>query len=339
MSWQAGGASAIRLGGACRVGLFYLNMANLMKNKKTAGKVLLCYGAVVVAALSLSACGNKEKKSGQSLVSVNGEEITVLQLNEELQRSGVQPQQQQAARKQLLDALIDRQLLQNEAVKDKVDRDPKVVQALERAKSLIVAQAYLQKRVGVVARPTRPEVEAYYQAHPEFFANRKELLMRELVVATADLGDELKAEMDSAKSLDEVAAWLDARKVKFSRTELARATSDLPSELAAKLLSMPKGQLFVIKEGERALLITIAAVKDAPVTLEVAAGQIEQFLFNKKNKELADAELARLRAAAKIVYLTPASGDEKAPAAPAAAAAAPAASGTTANERGVAGLK
>ena len=73
--------------------------------------------------------------------------------------------------------------------------------------------------------------------------------------------------------------------------------------MSAKLLAMPKGQLFIVKEGERSLLIAIAEVREAPVTLEVAAPQIEQFLVNRRNKESAAAELARLRAGAKIEYL------------------------------------
>ena len=310
-----------------------------MKNNKTvSGKRLLCSSLIVVAAVALSACGNKEKKPGQALVSVNGEEITVLQLNEEMQRASVQPAQQDAARKQLLEALIDRQLLQNEATKDKTDRDPKVVQAIERAKSLIVAQAYMQKRIGTITKPTKAEIDDYFNQHPEFFSRRKQFDMRELVLASSDMSDALKSAMDSAKSLDEVAAWLDAHQVKYARTQLARTSADLPPELSAKLLAMPKGQLFIVKEGERSLLVSIADIKDNPVTLEAATPQIGQFLFNKKNKEAADAEVARLRAAAKIEYLNKA--DDK----PAAAAAAPvpasnAAAASTANERGVAGLK
>jgi EpsD family peptidyl-prolyl cis-trans isomerase len=77
----------------------------------------------------------KEKKPGQALASVNGDEITVLQLNEELQRAGVQAGQQEVASKRLLEGLIDRQLLVAEATKEKLDRDPKVVQAIERARA------------------------------------------------------------------------------------------------------------------------------------------------------------------------------------------------------------
>lgn len=307
----------------------------MKKQRNGSRQRLLCAG-LLLAMAGLSACGGgKEKKSGQALASVNGEEITVLQLNEELQRSGAKAAQQEQASKQLLEALIDRQLLQSEAAKDKTDRDPKVMQAIERAKALIVSQAYMQKRIGTLVKPSAAEVEAYFSKNPGFFSNRKQFEMKELVIATADMNDQLKAAMDAAKSLEDVALWLDAHKVKFVRTQLARTSADLAPELSAKLLAMPKGQLFIIREGERSLLIAITDIKDSPVSLEVAAPQIEQFLFNKKNKEAADAELARLRAAAKIEYLNKASADK--PAAADAAAADGGAAG--ANDRGVAGLK
>ncbi|CAN7493916.1 EpsD family peptidyl-prolyl cis-trans isomerase [Pseudoduganella sp. LjRoot289] len=314
----------------------------------------------LLAALSLTACGEKAKKNGQALASVNGEEITVLQLNEEMQRAGVQSAQQEAARKQLLEGLIDRQLLQNEATKDKLERDPQVMQAIERAKAMIVAQAYMQKRIGSQARPAKGEVEQYYAQHPEFFANRKQFDMRQLVLATKDVNDQLKAQLDTVKSLDDAAAWLDQHQIKFARAQLTRTSTDLPPELGARLAAMPKGQLFIIREGDRSMLIQIAEIKDSPLSLDAATAQIEQFLFNKKNKEAAEAEVKRLRSTAKIEYFNkaapgaapaagpaaatagaaPAPGGGAAPAAPPPAqAAAPQAVADDAAARGVAGLK
>lgn len=311
-----------------------------------ARKRLLCVAVMLIAAAGMSACGNKEKKSGQALASVNGEEITILQLNEELQRAGVSAAQQEAASKQLLESLIDRQLLQNEAARDKTDRDPKVVQAIERAKALIVAQSYLQKRIGNIAKPTPAEIGEYFQQNPAFFTHRKVIDLKQIVMATKDADGPFKAALDGFKSLDEAAAWLEGQKVAFGKTQMSRSTADLPPEMSSKLLAMPKGQLFVIREGERTLLNVIAEVKEAPVTLEAASNQIGQFLYNKKTKEASDAELARLRAGAKIEYLgkaaekAAASAPAAKPAAPAAVPAAKAAaSAADSNERGVAGLK
>lgn len=286
-------------------------------------KGALC-GALILVLATLGACGDKaaQKKPGQALASVNGEEVTVLQLNEEMQRAGVAPAQQDSASKQLLQVLIDRQLLQEAAVRESLDRDPKVMQAIDRARSLIVAQAYLQKRIGNVARPTPGEVEDYFNKHPEFFANRKQFSMNELVIAAADLTPDVRSAADGAKSLEEVAVWFDAHKIKYGRNQVTRSTTDVPPAMASKLLGMPKGQLFVVKDSARAMFIAVAEVKEAPVGLPVAGAQIEQFLMKKKNQEMASAELQRLRGNARIEYLNKSLvPDAKAGAAPAAAGA------------------
>jgi EpsD family peptidyl-prolyl cis-trans isomerase len=317
----------------------------------------MCLSVALVAAL-LAGCGEKAKESkpGQALARVDGSEITVLQLNEELQRSGVPANQQQQASKQLLQALIDRQLLENEAAKEKLDRDPKVMQAIDRARSLIIAQAYMQKKIGNPQPPSQAEVEDYFNKHPEFFSNRKQFNMNELVVEGKALTPDLRAAADGAKSLEEVAVWLDAHKVKYGRTQVSRSTSDLPPQVSAKLMSMPKGQIFIVNEGDKALLVSIAEIKDAPVTLAVAGPQIEQALAAQKNKEVAAAELKRLRTGAKIEYLNKdLAMDPNAPAQPNPAAALPAAADNAATgatpagtpaatdkgaiDRGVAGLK
>ena len=301
----------------------------------------------ILAAAALSGCGDKQteaSKPGQAIASVNGEEITTMQLNEELQRANITPAQQQAASKQLVRVLVDRQLLQHEAEKEKLDRDPKVMQAIERAKALIIAQAYMQKHIGTQARPTRAEVEAYFAAHPEFFSKRKAFDMQQLVIATRDLTPQARKAAEASRSLEEMAAWFDANNVKYARNRVTRSTADMPPELSAKLMSMRSGQIFAVREGERSLLVAIAEVRDAPVSVDVAAQQIEQFLINKKNKEAADAELARLRSTAKIAYLNKdLAPDAPAPAVPPPMPAAAPAGGDAADkaalERGVAGLK
>ncbi|ATD63707.1 peptidyl-prolyl cis-trans isomerase, EpsD family [Janthinobacterium svalbardensis] len=298
---------------------------------------ILTAGVILLTVAGLAACGgDKQKKVGQALASVNGEEITALQLNEELQRAGVPAAQQEAASKQLLEALIDRQVVENVALKEKIDRDPKVMQAVERAKALIISQAYMQKKLSGMARPSKAEVEDYFNKHPELFSNRKQFDMRQLLIASKDMNDALKQVIDKSKSLDEVAAWMESNKIGFARAQVSRTTTDLAPELIAKLQAMPKGQLFIINEGERAMLMTIVDIKDVPVKLAAAAPQIEQYLVNTRTKDAAKQEMERLRAAAKIEYLNqPAAATTASGAASAASASASAA----ATARGVAGLK
>lgn len=297
----------------------------------------------VTMAVALVACGKGESKSGQALVKVGKEEVTALQLNEELQRVNVPVAQQAQARKQVLESLVDRQIVLNQAMEEKVDRDPKVVQSIERAKALIIAQAYMQNKTGTPAKPTRDEIAQYFDKNPALFAQRKTMELRQLNLATSDLSDDLKKEIDSAKSIDDVAAFMERNNIKFARQQISRSTADLAPALSEKIVNLPKGQLFIVREGDRSTLMTVADIKDTPVTLQASEAQIAQFLTNARIKEAATAELARLRAATKIEYQNKADEPGAAPAAP--VAGAPAAPATAADKeadvhaRGVAGLK
>lgn len=264
---------------------------------------MLCGVLMLVTAAGLSACGSKDKKVGQSLVRVDGEEITVLQINDELKRAGVPAGQMEAASKQLLESLIDRQLILAEAMRNKIDRTPNVTQAIERAKAQIIAQAYLQSIATKVAKPSKVDIDDYFQKHPEIFTKRKEFDLKQLVITNKNYSDELKLFIDSSNSLDEVATWLDKHGVQYARGQITRSTADLPQQAVAQLMALPKGQLFIVGEGDNKVLNIIIASRDSPVSATNAAPQIEQFLINKMTKEAAEVEVAHLRSLAKIEYL------------------------------------
>jgi EpsD family peptidyl-prolyl cis-trans isomerase len=264
----------------------------------------LIYGALIfVAVVGLTACGSKEKNSGQSLVRVNGEEITMLQLNQELQRANVPPEQQKAAQQQILESLINRQLLIAEATRNKIDRSPDVMQAIERAKAQIIAQAYLKGITAKVVKPSMSEIDDYYQKHPELFAENKHYNMKSLAVSDNDKSDELKAVMGSAKSLEEVETWLKNHGVQYMRGQASRSSTDLPPEMVSKLQAMPQGKMFTLNEGGKIMLVELADVKVTPISQKDAEPLIAQYLFNKKAKEIADTEVTSLRSLAKIEYL------------------------------------
>lgn len=284
--------------------MIYLNMLSPVKNHKPMPlKKILVGVLVLMTTIGLSACGSKEKKAGQALVRVNGEEITVLQINDELKRAGVKAEQQEIATKQLLESLIDRQLILAEAMRNKIDRTPEVTQAIERAKAQIVAQAYLKSILSKITKPSMSEINDYFQNHPEYFTQRKQYDIQQLIIASKDFSNDLKSTIDSASSLESVEAWLGKHNIRYVRGKLSRNTSDLPEAMVAKLKDMKKGQLFLVTEGDKSMLNIIADIKDSPVSAKDAEPQIEQYLFNKKTKDAADAEITHLRSAAKIEYI------------------------------------
>jgi EpsD family peptidyl-prolyl cis-trans isomerase len=256
-----------------------------------------------LAALALSGCGKPASADARDvpalpLATVNGVDISMLA------PAGAKgaPVDRLAVDKRKLEALIDSQLLQEEAVRNRLDRDPQVLQAIERAKTEILAQAHLQAKFAQVAAPTPAEIDAYFRAHPELFAERKLFYIKQLVLDGKDFTPQLQQQVDHAASIEQVARWLDARQVHYERAQLARSSAELAPELLAQLKTMRKHQLFVVKAGTHAMLDALQDVTANPVTAAAAAPQIQAFLLNKRRQQAGELEIQRLRAQARIDY-------------------------------------
>ena len=260
---------------------------------------------IVVLSLFLMACQkeNNQKKGGQALISINGKEITTLQLNDELKRSNFRIDQYEVASKQLLENLIARQLIVDEAIRTKLDRSPDVMRARERANAQVIAQFYLQELVSKIPKPSKSEIEEYFYQHPQHFGERKQFELEMIQIAKNELNDELKEFVRNVKSLNDVIFYLNKRDILFIRNEMVRSTADLPDAVVAKLLESKKDQVIIIPESEFFYLLTVNREKDSPILLDVAAPQIEKLLMNQKYKQATDSEIIRLRSLAKIEYL------------------------------------
>ena len=277
----------------------------MKKNNFAAYKYFLYSALVIGCAIILSACGDEQQdqEPGQALASVDGEEITILQLNDELNRAKIQPEQIENAKKQLLESIIDRQLMKSEAQRNKLDRTPHVMQAISRAKTQIIAQAYLQNIASEIENPTPVEVNEFYQGHPEFFSQRKKYNLSIVRFAKNEYNDELKSAFSAAKSLNDVTKWLDKHNIPYLHEEITRDTSQMPREMSARLQQQKKDDMFHISENEDILLVSINAIEAQPISADLAKARIEMYLLNKKRRETAEAAIARLRSSAEIEYL------------------------------------
>lgn len=266
------------------------------------GNVLL-----LLAVLGLAAsCGKKsgDEKVSQSIVRVNGDEITVLQLNNELQRANVQPAQQEIAGKQITSALVDRQILMQEAHKNKLDRNPGVMQAIENAKSQILAQAYLEDKASSVAKPTDAEINDYRSKHADIFAGRKVFVMEEVAfkVNASNIAG-IQSLSNTAKTLEDVTKWLDGHQIKYALTRASHATETVPPQVLDKLEKMVVGDIIFINANDGSVAGRMVEIKDSAISEADAKPIIERIIFEKKLKQFAENEVKRLRNVAKIEYI------------------------------------
>ena len=252
-------------------------------------------------------CGKSDKKvSTQVAAKVNGDEISVHQVNYALQRLGNVPENQaKAASSQLLDKLIDEQLLIQKAIDQKLDREPRVVQTIEATKRQILAQAYLEKTMAQAAKSSDVEIKEFYAKRPDLFGERRMYRFNEVSFrAPPEFLTKLDAQVKASKSITEVTSWLGQEKIQFNVSSATKAAEQLPLDVLPSLHKMKDGGMEIVVNQNKTnyLVIQLAASQNAPLDEKAAQPYIEQFLQNRKRGEVAENELKQLRAAAKIEY-------------------------------------
>ncbi|MEW6514337.1 MAG: EpsD family peptidyl-prolyl cis-trans isomerase [Pseudomonadota bacterium] len=262
--------------------------------------------ALTITLIALSGCGGEDKKAAtQVAAKVDKGEISVHQVNAVLARTPNLPQEQaKAAGRQILDKLIDQEVLVQQAVASKLDRDPKTMQAIENARRDILARSFIEKVSTTVHKPSAEDIKEYYGKHPELFAERRIYNFNEIAIkVTPELLPQLEEQMKKAKSLADVTNWLKAQNVPMAANSTTKAAEQLPLELLPRFHQMKEGQIGVIPTKEAVLIVQLAASKTVPVDEKGATPFIEQFLLNKLRAETVDKEVKALRGKAKVEYM------------------------------------
>ena len=313
---------------------------------------------LMIAAALTTGCGDKkgeadggDKPASQVAAKVNGTELTVHQVNFALQRiPNLDADKAKAASLQVVKSLVDQELMVQKATEEKLDRDANVVQALDAARRQILAEAYMNRKLGTPAEPSDAEISAYYDQHPEMFSNRKIYRLQEISIQVPkEKVDAVRAQLSAAKNMNEFAAWLKAENLPAKAAQGVKAAEQLPLAILPQLAKMPKGQAMLANTPEGVLVVVVADAQPQPVALDKAKPVIARLLQQEARRTAAKAELDALKAAAKIEYLgefadagkEAAAPAAAAPAAEAPAAAAPAADGADADaiSKGLSGLK
>lgn len=256
---------------------------------------------VLGAAMSLAGCGNADKTIGQAAARVDGNEITVHQISDQVARAGLASGDTVA--REALEALINQQVLINKAVAEKLDRTPHVMQALERAKREVLAQAYVEKLIIKTAPPTDEAVIQYYNAHPELFAQRRVYTLRQLAMPPGSLTPALQAEVDQASSLDTVTKWLQGKNISTRLEVTTQPAESLPAPLLAQLTQLSKGQMIIINAPTHTGVLQVADIVSQPVSETEALPGIQRYLAAQQHSEALLQKIDTLRQAAAVEYL------------------------------------
>lgn len=280
----------------------------------TSTQPLLVFTALLLALALATGCDKQAdtKLATQVAARVNSDEITVHQVNYFLARNPSTTTEGAAqSKREILDRLVDQQLARQKAIESKLDRSPGVVQALEAAKTEILARAYLEQVVAAIPRTAAWEVQEYYREHPELFAQRRLFNLEELAfVAKSDIATGLREQFSKTRPMQEIADWLQSRGVKFAVNRGVRAAEQIPLEILPRVQAMKEGQNQLFEVGaERFLVVRVIAYKPEPVDEATAAPRIQQFLFNQRSREVIAREMKKIKEQAKIEYVGEFAGD------------------------------
>jgi len=255
--------------------------------------------------LLLLGCSDKSKtKATQVAAKVNGDEITVHQIKFALSRlNNATAAQNKDTVNQVLRGLVDKQLLVQQAIEEKLDRDPRVAQALEEGRHQVLAAAYVDRLTQTMAAPTEDEIKAYYDKNPALFSDRRIYRLRELAIQTTPSNvEEIKAKLAEAKDLTDLAEWLKARSIPVRMNQTVKPAEQLPLEMVPRLQALREGQSLTLMGNNVITLVAVADFQSQPLTMEQAKPLIERFMVNTRKREMAETKLKQLRQNARIDY-------------------------------------
>jgi EpsD family peptidyl-prolyl cis-trans isomerase len=276
---------------------------------------------LVCAAALVTACGKKSSDTSAAVATVNGENITQNELEFAVKQiAAARPGASAPDAATVLQGMVEQRLAVQKAEKDKLDRNPGVLQSLEAARKDALARYYVEQLGAKVPKPSAEEVKAYYDGHPANFGQRNIYTIQKVDArVTPDEAGPLAASLQAAGGPAAVVDLVKAKATGSSVTQSAQPAESL-GPLLPKISAMTVGQTIAIPQAQGLTALTVVAIQPQPVSLEQARPGIELLLWNQKKREALQAEVKDLRAKARIDYLGKfAPGTASAPAASTAA--------------------
>jgi EpsD family peptidyl-prolyl cis-trans isomerase len=268
---------------------------------------LVLLAMVLCAALVTVGCskGSDKKSTSQVAVKVNGEELSVHQVDLVMRRqqANVPPAQQEAMAKRLVEGLVDQELAAQAARKDKLDQDPRVVQQMEAAKRDVLARAYLERLGEKVTEPSSDEIARYYETHPNLFSQRRLYSLQETNFAIdPQKAPAMKARLEATTSLDKMNEVLRGESVQFTARQTSVSAEDVPLAILDQLATLKEGQSLVLTRDGAGRVLTLINAQLAPVGPVPAKRLIAGYLTNDRKRTTLQEGVKALREQAKIEY-------------------------------------
>jgi EpsD family peptidyl-prolyl cis-trans isomerase len=269
-----------------------------MKSFVEAAKRKLPTRAVILASFLLAISCNQGEPKGQVVAVVNEDEITIAELNEEARARGFIGANQPAVQQALLQDLIDRKLLAQQAIRAKVDRSQQHLIASQRMKDIMLAQQLLAS-VGDVGSHTQAEIQKLITDKANAL-NRRTILLVDQVTFSHPSDTALVQRLEAAENLTAIEMLLQERAVPRERLVKAWDSAAIPEATINRLLEAKPRKPFLIPYGDLLIAGIVLSSVAQPMELEQRLRLASERLASEQKDRSMRQMLELLRADAQI---------------------------------------
>lgn len=259
-------------------------------------RVILALATVAV----LTGC--QKKAEGQAVAVVNDEEITAVDLNNELRTANIpQTANKDEARNAMLQRLIDRKLLVQQARKDELDQTPEYLTQQRQMTDNLLINLLLSRQMNTAQLPSADAVAKYESSRPGSFANRQIWTLDQMIYPTVKDPAILKR-IAGTTSFVGVQQVLSSAGIKFEKASRQLDTAMFPNEIYARVNALPAGMPFVVPGGDRTVASVVTQRQPAPRAGAEARPMVLNMMRNEQGQKVLQDKVKAARTAAKIEY-------------------------------------
>jgi EpsD family peptidyl-prolyl cis-trans isomerase len=250
--------------------------------------------AGVAAAALVAGCNKKgELPKGQVVATVDGTDVTVHELNSEIQLAQAPANVPRKTIEQAaLQRIVERKMLSDVAKKQNLDKNPNFILAEQRANEGLLVQALQASIAAKVPQVTAAEAEKYVANNPAQFAERKVYIIDQIQFLRPD--NIASIGLGPAKTMADVVRALTAANVEFRRAPTSIDTLTVAPALTqeiSKITARDPHEVFMFADQPRGAPAPVMYVNEitevqsnpfvGPKAVELAQRQLQQQAVQK----------------------------------------------------------
>ncbi|HEX2769768.1 MAG TPA: peptidylprolyl isomerase [Geobacteraceae bacterium] len=216
------------------------------KNIFTATTIALCLALLVGCQSKSAQEGNKSRKEGQTVAEVNGSVITTADFKKEVETLPpyLRPMAETPEGKtELLDTMIIREIIIQQAQKDGLDKSPAVTDKLEELKKRLIVEAFLKKKIEDQANITDADLQKFYDQNKDKFNTGDQVRASHILVKSEKEAQDILGQIKKGGNFEALAK-------KYSVDSAGAKGGDLGWFGKGSMIPEFEKVVFSLKEGE-----------------------------------------------------------------------------------------